>query len=109
MSRENSSGLYIAMLLNGAPVQLSPFACRENHHLAAFDVPFAPSNAGFVMRPIRPRKPVIENPKAFSAEFACAVTEASTNQSDWVARNGEESLFSTLERMFPEVCIITTA
>jgi hypothetical protein len=91
------------MLLNGAPVKPSQFAIRNNYHFASFPAPFATSNNRTVMRPMRSRKPIIENPKDLAADFACAVTEASSNQSDWVARNGEESLFSTLQRIIPEV------
>ena len=54
------------------------------------------------LRPIRKRA-IIVNPKELAAEFANAVTEYSSNQMDWVARNGDESLFSTLTRIMPEV------
>jgi hypothetical protein len=56
-----------------------------------------------VDRQFRTRKPIIENPKDLAAEFACAVTVYSANQSDWVARNGEESIYRTLRRVLPEV------
>ncbi len=54
-------------------------------------------------RAFRTRKPIIENPKDLAAEFACAVTVYSANQSDWVARNGDESIYQTLRRILPEV------
>jgi hypothetical protein len=52
---------------------------------------------------MRNRGPVIENPKELAADFACTVTEYSSNNTDWVARNGDESLFSTLKIILPEV------
>jgi hypothetical protein len=47
----------------------------------------------------------IENPKHFAASFACAVTVPSSSHTDWVARNGEESLFEALQIISPEVCM----
>ena len=44
----------------------------------------------------------IEDPKKLAAAFACAVTAHSAKGGDWVARNGEESLFSTLRRILPQ-------
>jgi hypothetical protein len=41
--------------------------------------------------------------KRFCTAFALAVTLESSHQSDWVARNGEDSLFHALECAFPEV------
>ena len=51
----------------------------------------------------RKGKEIIENPKEFAATFAHSVTAPSDNNVDWVARNGEESLFRTLQRVIPEV------
>ncbi len=55
------------------------------------------------VRRFRSRTPIIENPKDLAAQFACAVTIYSANQSDWVARNGNESIYRTLRRILPEV------
>lgn len=49
------------------------------------------------------RGPSIEDPKRLAADFAAAVTTQSTRGGDWVARNGEESLFSTLRKILPQV------
>ena len=35
--------------------------------------------------------------------FANVVTVTSDNTNDWVARNGDESIFSVLQRLLPEV------
>ena len=78
-------------------------ACPGNFLLTSVPHTFVPTTTNLVMRPTRSRKPDIENPKDLAAEFACAVTEHSTNEADWVARNGDESLFQTLQRMLPEV------
>ena len=52
---------------------------------------------------IRRRPPLVENPKQLAAQFACAVTEASPNPTDWVARNGDQTIFRVLQKMLPEV------
>jgi hypothetical protein len=39
----------------------------------------------------------------FSAAFACAVTVAASDESCWLAKNGEESIYAVLGRLFPEV------
>jgi hypothetical protein len=62
---------------------------------------------GGASRQVRTRQPIIENPKDLAAEFACAVTVYSENQSDWVARNGNESIYRTLRRILPEVRFIS--
>ena len=49
------------------------------------------------------RGPIIEDPKRLAADFAEAVTTPSSRGGDWVARNGDESLFSTLRRVLPQV------
>ena len=46
----------------------------------------------------------IDDPKKLAADFACSVTVYSSNHMHWVARNGEESVFRTLQRILPEVC-----
>ena len=53
---------------------------------------------------LRRRPPLVENPKQLAAQFACAVTEPSPSPTDWVARNGEQTIFRTLQKMLPEVC-----
>ena len=62
-----------------------------------------PPSRALKTKKTRTRTSIFENPKEVAAEFACAVTVPSSNQSDWVARNGNESLFRTLRRMIPEV------
>lgn len=42
----------------------------------------------------------------FSIDFAASVTESSEDESDLVAKKGEEGLFSTLEQMFPKVRLL---
>ena len=55
----------------------------------------------------RKRKAVlIDNPRQLAAHFACCVTTESTTSTHWVAKNGESSLFKTLQRMLPEVSSI---
>lgn len=50
------------------------------------------------------RRPVlIENPRQLAAFFARCVTAEATSSSDWVAKNGDSSLFKILQRMLPEV------
>ena len=46
---------------------------------------------------------VSPNPRQLAADFACAVTVPSTRDSDWVARNGGESIFETLRHVLPQV------
>ena len=40
---------------------------------------------------------------AFSAEFARVVTAPTNNEEDWVARNGNESIYGVLKEMLPQV------
>ncbi len=61
------------------------------------------SNKIHTERIFRTRKPLIENPKQLAAELACAITVFSENPMDWVARNGKESLFGTVEMIVPGV------
>jgi hypothetical protein len=50
------------------------------------------------------RRPLlIDTSRQLAAYFACCVTTESTNTTHWVAKNGESSLFKTLQRMLPEV------
>ena len=49
-----------------------------------------------------------ENQKHLAAAFACAVTVPSSKCVDWVARNGDESLFQAFYRILPEVCHLPT-
>jgi hypothetical protein len=41
--------------------------------------------------------------KEFCVAFACAVTEPSSDTDALIAKNGDESIFSLLQRIFPEV------
>jgi hypothetical protein len=43
------------------------------------------------------------NPKQFAAAFASTVTVHSSQDSDWIARKGSESIFALLKEVFPEV------
>ena len=45
----------------------------------------------------------VNDAKEFAAAFACALTEATDNQSDLIIKNGQESLYGILERVFPQV------
>ena len=38
-----------------------------------------------------------------AAMLACAVTMNSNQESDWIAKNGQESLFSVIRKIVPEV------
>ncbi len=49
--------------------------------------------------------PVVDT-KELAAIFANVVTTPSPHADDWVARNGDESLFSVLHRILPSVSII---
>ena len=92
------------MLLNGAPV----YTPRHGFRLASPFSEIEPSAPILSEKRVaRARKPFIENPKELAGEFACAVTEHSTNHLDWVARNGDESLFHTLQRIVPEANFCT--
>ncbi len=42
--------------------------------------------------------------KEFCTALASAVTEASLRDKDLIAKNGDESVFAVLQRMFPQVC-----
>ena len=46
----------------------------------------------------------IYDAKEFSASFACAVTRATGNEEDCIAKNGDESLFELMLKIFPQVC-----
>jgi hypothetical protein len=50
----------------------------------------------------RKERRITTDPKQLAAEFALAVT-VQASEVDWIAKNGEESLFSTLRRIYPEV------
>ena len=45
----------------------------------------------------------VVDPKRLGAAFACAVTVPAPAGWGWVARNGEESIFSVLQRVVPQV------
>ena len=86
---------------------IQPFACTMPYQGAfpsnqadetGFQTSLTPES-----KKMRNRGPVIENPKELAADFACTVTECSSNSMDWVARNGDESLFQTLKMILPEV------
>ena len=49
---------------------------------------------------------MIENPEELAALFATAVTCASDNRRDFVARNGEYSIFALLSTTLPEVQVL---
>ncbi len=41
--------------------------------------------------------------KEFAIAFTTAVTETSANPREWIAKNGQDSIFATLQRIYPEV------
>ncbi len=41
--------------------------------------------------------------KDFSIAFTIAVTETSANPREWIAKNGKDSIFATLQQIYPEV------
>ncbi len=57
------------------------------------------------------RKDSIENPAELAVAFAKVVTVPSDVQDDWVARNGDKSIFSALRNILPELTskVITTS
>ena len=56
----------------------------------------------------RKRKTVLfETPRQLAAVFACSVTTKSADNTHWVAKNGDNSLFKILQRMIPEVRIVS--
>ncbi len=46
---------------------------------------------------------LLENPVELAIAFAKVVTQESDNTEDWVARNGDRSIFSALRLVLPEV------
>jgi hypothetical protein len=48
-----------------------------------------------------------DNAHDFAAAFACAVTAVSTDENAWVAKNGDESVFSVMSQLFPQVAFST--
>jgi hypothetical protein len=50
---------------------------------------------------------LIENPRQLAAYFASCVTTESNSDTHWVAKNGENSLFKILQRMIPEVRVVS--
>ncbi len=50
-----------------------------------------------------PRKHIIQNPAELAASFAKVVTTPSDMPDDWVARNGDKSIFSAFRNVLPEV------
>ncbi len=45
----------------------------------------------------------IRNAEEFSIAFATAVTEATNNSQDWIAKKGADSIFAVLNEIFPQV------
>ena len=79
----------------------------QQHRVCRVELP-VPSSSASIFRNLARRAGAVrvENPKMLAAVFACTVTVPSTNQMDWVARNGAESIFETLRLILPEVCKI---
>ena len=50
---------------------------------------------------------VIDDPKQLAAMFASMVT-VPASENEWIARNGDESLFKVLQQMMPEVRYISS-
>jgi hypothetical protein len=63
---------------------------------------FAPSYLCFLQKNQIPR---VENPRNLAAAFAMAVTAQTPVGRGWIARNGKESLFRTLQRIMPQVSV----
>jgi hypothetical protein len=47
--------------------------------------------------------PQIHDAKEFSVSFASAVTERTGNEEDYIAKNGDESLFELMRKISPQV------
>jgi hypothetical protein len=41
--------------------------------------------------------------KDFAIAFTIAVTETTANPREWIAKNGKDSIFATLQQIHPEV------
>ena len=79
--------------------------CRRKGKM--HQVNFVSTSSGKLPRPV-----LLEIPSEFAIAFANIATQASENPDDWVARNGNMSIFSALESVFPEVshaCYAVTA
>ena len=62
------------------------------------------SNPNSVLNSVVQQKPKrAPNPKEVAVAFAIAVTAKNETPGNWVARNGEESIFKTLQRILPQV------
>jgi hypothetical protein len=48
-------------------------------------------------------EPQVTDAREFSMAFASAVTEATGNEEDCIAKNGDESLFALMNAVFPQV------
>ena len=48
------------------------------------------------------RESHIQNAEEFSVAFATAVTEASDNPEDWIAKKGKDCIFAVLNEIFPQ-------
>jgi len=70
-------------------------------NISAIDVIFPDPNYCSTQR-IKQESP-IEHPRKVAASFAIAVTARVAVGSGWIARNGEFSLFRTLQRILPRV------
>ena len=49
------------------------------------------------------------NVRTLAGSIACASTSNSMNEEDYVAKNGEESVFSVLQKLLPEVIHMITS
>jgi hypothetical protein len=45
----------------------------------------------------------VRNAKEFAIAFACAVTKITGNVEDRIAKNGDESLYALMKKVFPQV------
>ena len=48
------------------------------------------------------------DPHQLTAALACAITAESNYDSDWIAKNGVESLFTVIRKLVPEVRIFSS-
>jgi hypothetical protein len=74
-----------------------------DHQQHERDSPTADSEASRrVTKRTRGGHVVVDNPKQLAAMFASMVT-VPASENEWIARNGDESLFKVLQQMMPEV------
>jgi hypothetical protein len=81
---------------NGSPTFGDSHVSNDRHS--------CPTNKSETAMPAKSHR--VNNPKQLAAAFASTVTVHSFQESDWIARNGRESIFALFKEVFPEVRII---